>query len=306
MTSFLIPYLDPKKNDGEEDPLFSEYTYGDKGNRGETLKNKVFKGDYLFFHTSIRNKRYITAFYEVGEVMDIQKARADKIIIMKYRNPHLVSTKTQDNEVIVFGNPIKSVVLHTPLELNGALLGELSIPFNPSPNQTELAALSSKFRNWSALTDAQIKLLLQKVNALHNQSYLRLKQLSSDEIRQLSEADIEQFLADNPSVLGTDLIFLSRQHQFKDGKRLDLLVKNNKTQQIYIVEIKKNEIGTEVLKQIKGYIKRYETEENIKDVKGIIVCKGILPHFEDEVMKQLSKERIQIYQYGWMFSVQSM
>jgi len=306
LTSYLIPYLDSKKNDGEEDPLFSEYTYGDKGNRGETLKNKVLKGDYLFFHTSIRNKRCITAFYEVEEVMDIQKARADKIIMMKYRNPHLISTKTQDYEVIVFGNPIKSVVLHTPLEINRALLKELSIPFTPSPKQTELAALSSKFRNWLSLTDAQIKLLLQKVNALHNQSYLRQKQLSSDEIRQLSEADIEQFLADNPSVLDTDLIFLSRQHQFNDGKRLDLLVKNGKTQQIYIVEIKKNEIGTEVLKQIKGYIKRYETEENIKDVKGIIVCKGILPHFENEVMKQLSEERIQIYQYGWMFSIQPM
>lgn len=178
--------------------------------------------------------------------MDIQNARADKIIMMKYRNPHLISTKTQDNEVIVFGNPIKSVVLHTPLELNRTLLGELFIIFNPSPNQTELAALSSKFRNWSALTDTQTILLQQKVSDLNNQSYLRQKLLSSDEIRQLSEADIEQFLADNPSVLGTDLIFLSRQHQFNDGKRLDLLVMNSKTQQIYIVEIKKNEIGTEV------------------------------------------------------------
>ncbi|WP_019415910.1 endonuclease NucS domain-containing protein [Paenisporosarcina sp. TG20] len=306
MTSYLIPYLDPKRNDGEEDPLFSEYTYGDKGGRGYTLKNKVFKGDYLFFHTSIKNKRFITAFYEVEEVMDIQKARADKIIMMKYRNPHLISTKIQDNEVIVFGNPIKSVVLHTPLEINRAVLGELSILFTPSPNQTELGALSSKFRNWSALTDVQIKLLLQKVNDLHNQSYLRQKQLSSDEIRQLSEADIEQFLANNPSVLDKDLIFLGRQHQLIDGKRLDLLVKNVKTQQIYIVEIKKNEIGPEVLKQIKGYIKRYEDEENIKDVKGIIVCKGILPHFEAEVVKQLTKEKIQIYQYGWMFSIQPM
>lgn len=306
MTSYLIPYLDPKKNDGEEDPLFSEYTYGDKGKRGEILKNKVVKGDYLFFHTSIRNKRYITAFYEVEEVREIQNARADKIIMMKYRNPHLISTKTEENEVIVFGNPIKSVVLHTPLELNRELLGELSIPYTPSPKQTELAALSSKFRNWSALTCAQINLLLKKMNTVYNQSYLRRKQLSSDEIKQLSETDIEQFLADNPSVLGNNLIFLSRQHQFKDGKRLDLLVKDGKNQQIYIVEIKKNEIGTEVFKQIKGYINRYETEENIQDVKGIIVCKGILPHFEDEVMKQLLKERIQIYQYGWMFSIQPM
>jgi len=303
LTSYLIPYIDPKKNDGEEDPLFSEYTYGDKGSRGDTLKNRVKKGDYLFFHTSIRNKRYITAFYEVEEVMEIQRARTDNIIMMKYRNPHLISTETQENEVIVFGNPIKSLVLHTPLELNEELLLELSINYNPSSNQTALAALSSKFRNWFALTDIQIELILQKVNTLHNESYLKQKQLSSDEIRQLSEADIEQFLADNPEVLGADLIFVDRQHQFRDGKRLDLLMKNSVTNQVHIVEIKKEDIGPEVLKQIKGYIDRYESEENTRDIKGIIVCKGILPHFEDEILKQ-SKGRIQIFQYGWMFSIQ--
>ncbi|MFE0620056.1 endonuclease NucS domain-containing protein [Priestia aryabhattai] len=305
MTSYLIPYIDPKKNDGEEDPLLIEYTYGDKGRRGKKLRNEVSKGDYLFFHTSIRNKRYITAFYEVEEVMDIQKARADTTIMMKYRNPHLTSNETHANEVIVFGNPIKSVVLHTPLEFNGELLKELSIPYHPSSSQTELAALSSKFRNWFPLSTTQIQLLIKKVNALHNESFLKQKQLSSDEIRQLSETHIEQFLVECPSALGPELIFLKRQHQFKDGKRLDLLVKNSRTQQIYIVEIKNNEIGVEVLKQIKGYIKRYEHEENLKNVKGIIVCKGILPHFEEEILNQ-SKEKIKIYQYGWMFSIQAV
>ncbi|MGG3624544.1 endonuclease NucS domain-containing protein [Bacillus gobiensis] len=303
MSCYLIPYVDPKKNGGEEDPLFSEFTYGDKGTRGETLKNKVSKGDYLFFHTSIRNKRYITAFYEVEEVIDIQKARADNTIMMKYRNPHLISTKTQENEVIVFGNPIKSVVLHTPLELNSTLLLELSIPYTPSPNQTELGALTSKFRTWFSLAYEQVDVLLKKINVLNKQSFLKHKQLSSDEIRQLSEADIEQFIVEKPNVLGPDFTLLSRQHVFEDGKRLDLLVKNNKSQEIFIVEIKRNEIGPEVIKQIKGYIKRYETETNIKNVKGIIVCKGILPHFEDEILGQL-KEKIQLYQYGWMFSIQ--
>lgn len=303
MTSYLIPYVDPKRNGGEEDPLFSEFTFGDKGTRGKILKDNVKKGDFLFFHTSIRNKRYITAFYEVEEVMDIQQARTDTIIMMKYRNPHLLSSETREKEVIVFGNPVKSVVLHKPMEFNRTLLKELAIPYKPSPNQTELAAISSKFRNWFALSDVQIKLLLQKMNDLHNQGYLKQQQLSSDEIRQLSEADIEQFLADNPSKLGTDLTFIGRQYVFKDGKRLDLLLKDNKTQQICIVEIKKDDIGPETIKQIKGYIKRYEEEKNIQNVKGIIVCKGILPYFEDEILGQL-KGRIQIYQYGWIFSIQ--
>ncbi len=306
MTSYLIPYIDAKRNGGEEDPLFSEYTYGDKGNRGYILKNKVKRRDLLFFHTRIRNKRFITAFYEVEEVMDIEQARADPIIKMKYQNPHLISTNVRANEVIVFGNPVKSVVLYTPLEINRELLVELSIPFNPSPTQTELAALSSKFRNWSTLTDAQIKLLLKKVYTLQNESHLKKKQMSSDEIRQLSEKDIEKFLADNPSVLGADLIYIDRQHQFGDGKRLDLLLENKITNQLFIVEVKKGDIGPEVLKQIKGYIKRYESEKKIKNVKGIIVCKGVLPHFEDEIIKQLFIDKIQLYQYGWIFSIQKV
>lgn len=305
MTSYLIPYIDPKKNDGEEDPVFSEYTYGDKGRRGATLKDKVAKGDYLFFHTSILNKRYITAFYEVEEVMAIQTAKTNNIIMMKYQNPHLISTRSEADEVIAFGNPIKSMILHTPLELNEGLLSELSIKYNPSTNQTALAALSSKFRSWHELTATQIDLILGKVNTLHNESYLKKKQLSSDEIRQLSEADIEQFLADNPQVIGPDLVLKDRQRQFLDGKRLDLLFKNSITKQEYIVEIKKDDIGPAALKQIKGYIKSYETEKNITDIKGILVCKGILPHFEEEILKQ-SKGRIQIFQYGWMFSIQSV
>lgn len=43
LTSYIIPYLDPKKHNREEDPLFSEYTYGDEGNRGIILKTKVSK-----------------------------------------------------------------------------------------------------------------------------------------------------------------------------------------------------------------------------------------------------------------------
>ncbi|TKH33770.1 HNH endonuclease [Bacillus cereus] len=179
MTSYIIPYLDPKKNDGEEDPLFSEYTYGDKGNRGEILKTKVSKGDFLFFYKSIENNPCITAFYEVEKVLDIHKAKLDNTIMMKYKNPHLFRNKVQENEVVVFGNPEKSMILDTPLVVNRALLEELSIDYNPSPNLTELQALTLKLR-WKRLNNSQVKLLLNKVNPLHNESFLLLqKELES-------------------------------------------------------------------------------------------------------------------------------
>jgi hypothetical protein len=183
LASYLIQYVDPKNNDGEEDPLFSEYTYGDKENRGTTLKTKVSKGDFLFFNRSIEDKVCITAFYEVGEVLEIQKAKMDNTIMRNYKNPHLFRNNVQENEVIVFGNPDKSMILDTPLEVNRALLEELSIDLNPSPNQTEKAAISSRLKNYGrflSLDDSQVKLLFEKVNPLHNEGFLKLqKELES-------------------------------------------------------------------------------------------------------------------------------
>lgn len=178
LTSYLIQYIDPKDNEGEEDPLFSEYTYGDKGNRGNTLKTQVLKGDFLFFNRSIEDKVCITAFYEVVEVLEIQKAKMNNSIMRNYRNPHLLRNNVQENEVIVFGHPDKSMILDTPLEVNRALLEELSIEFKLSPNQTEKAAISSKLKNYGRfipLDDSQVNILLEKVNPLHTTSFLKLQ-----------------------------------------------------------------------------------------------------------------------------------
>ncbi len=54
MTSYLIPYIDPRKIDGHEDPMLDEYTYGDVGERGKKLLEKVKKGDFLSKYTVIR------------------------------------------------------------------------------------------------------------------------------------------------------------------------------------------------------------------------------------------------------------
>ncbi|EOO05698.1 hypothetical protein IAW_05007 [Bacillus cereus str. Schrouff] len=171
MTSYIIPYLDPEIHNREEDPLFSEYTYGNSKKNGWILKTKVSKGDFLFFYKSIENNPCITAFYEVEKVLDIQKAKMDNTIMIKYKNPHLFRNKFQENEVIVFGNPEKSMVLDTPLIVNRALLEELSIDYNPSSNQTELQALTLKVR-WKRLNNSQLKILLKKVNPLHSEDFL--------------------------------------------------------------------------------------------------------------------------------------
>ncbi|MEH7236233.1 HNH endonuclease [Bacillus sp. JJ1562] len=172
MTSYIIPYLDSKKHYMEEDRLFSKYTYGDDGDRGIILKTKVSKGDVLFFYKTIENNPCITAFYEVEKVLDIQKAKMDNTIMMNYQNPHLFRNKVQENEVIIFGHPEKSMILEHPLVVNRALLEELSINYNPSPNHIELQTLTLKLR-WKRLNNTQVKLLLEKINPLHNQSFLK-------------------------------------------------------------------------------------------------------------------------------------
>src|SRR5580658_5411176 len=71
------------------DPLFSEFTYGDLGNRGRRLK-ALKKGTYVFFHTSRHGKKYITAYYVVDRVMDLVTAANNKLISDKYKNPHIL------------------------------------------------------------------------------------------------------------------------------------------------------------------------------------------------------------------------
>ncbi|OIJ20768.1 hypothetical protein BKP45_08185 [Anaerobacillus alkalidiazotrophicus] len=78
MASYLIGYIDPRRNEGHEDPYFSEYTYGDFKLNGKKLRENVKPGDFLFFHTTMRKKRYLTSFYEVEIVLPVSKAQQDE------------------------------------------------------------------------------------------------------------------------------------------------------------------------------------------------------------------------------------
>ena len=95
--------------------MFEEYTYGDVGSRGRKLQKTVNKGDYLFFHTSMKKQRVITAFYYVEELLSVQMAIHDSHITSKFRNPHLMKELADQNDTIVFGNPIYSLILKSPL-----------------------------------------------------------------------------------------------------------------------------------------------------------------------------------------------
>lgn len=303
MASYLIGYVAPKENNDHEDPLLSEYTYGDLKENGRKLKNYVNKGDFLFFHRSMRGKRFITAYYIVEKVMSTLDAQNDALIRLKFKNPHLFFENVTTEDTLVFGNPLTSNVLDKPFELTKEILNELSRRPNFNPNQTELAAISSALRTWKELNHTDVQYLLGMIKESEAKSYLSDTYLSSEEIKQIEEADIEKFLTYNPQVFDEGLKLYKQQLILGDNSRLDLLLINEQTNELIVVEIKKGSLGKDVYKQIRNYIKEVKKKFGNEQVRGIIVGSDILPAYEDFYLEKMNEGKISVFLYGWKFSV---
>jgi hypothetical protein len=306
MANYLIPYVDPRKLEGHEDPMLDEFTYGDVNARGKKLLEEVGKGDFLFFHTSSRNRRIITAYYCVEEVMLVSEARENTLISTKYRNPHLKKEPESEYDALVFGNPIRSFKLKTPLQLTPGILSKLSNPANLNSGQTEFAAISSALRSWKELDRNDVEMFMSEINNLQMEERLKDVYLSNEEILQLDEIDIEDYLVNNPKNLDSNYEYVDRQIVLDSKLRIDVLLKNEKNKELIVVEIKKGMIGKEVYKQISDYIKELKpqvrTQYGMERIKGIIVCNGILPAFEDFYYELVTKKDIDVMFYAWKFS----
>lgn len=300
---------DPRKLEGHEDPMLDEFTYGDINRRGEKLLKELQKGDFLFFHTSSRNRRFITAYYFVEEVMLVSDARKNNLITMKYRNPHLKKEPGSEYNTIAFGNPVRSIKLKTPLQLTPGLLSKLSNPANLNKDQTEFSVISAALRTWKGLNKNDVKMLMDEISKLQTEERLKDVYLSNEEILQLDEIDIEDYLIYNPKNLNSDYEYVDRQIVLNSKLRINVLLKNEKTEELIVVEIKKGMIGKEVYKQISSYIKEIEpyarAKYGIKNIKGIIVCNGIFPAFEDFYYDLVVKKDSEVIFYAWKFSFRS-
>ncbi|EOO05711.1 hypothetical protein IAW_05020 [Bacillus cereus str. Schrouff] len=85
--SYIILYLDPKIHNREEEPLFSEYTYGDGEKNRRILKAKVSKEGFLFYE-SIENILSITVFYEMKKTDFYKAAAVPKVRFHDLRHTH--------------------------------------------------------------------------------------------------------------------------------------------------------------------------------------------------------------------------
>ena len=297
--NLLIPYVHLYNH---PDPLFEEFTYGDGGTRARKLKKDLKKGDYVFFHTSINGKKYITAYYVVERVLDTVEAAKDRNITSKYKNPHLKDLKSgkippNEDNVILFGDPITSRILKRPLLFNKSLAETLSLGIKFPKEKTETQTIGSATRAWRRLKDTDVKILLDAIDLSENKVKDVNTILSTDEVTEIIEKDIEDFIEKNPKLIDSSLIFKGRQLDTPVG-RIDLLFEDSYGN-VTIVELKLNKIGREAIRQIRRYMD-WVKKQTKKDVYGVIVCKGIMPAFIND-FKKLSD--IKIYFYGWQFII---
>ena len=296
--AWLVPY---KFIYNHEDPLLSEFTYGDVRRRGRMMRNNFLKGDYVFFHASIEGKKYITAYYVVDRVLDTAGAVKDKLIVAKYKNPHLKMYlqnpgKYQD-DVILFGDPILSRKLERPLLFDKNLASQLSLSIKFKDGFTDTQIIGSAARNWRKLSKADVNALLGAIKANDQKGIEINKVFSTNEVTEIIERDLENFLETTHHFLGDGLKVVRRQFDTPVG-RMDLVFENKKGKMI-IAELKLNKIGREAINQLRRYMDYLEKETN-QAVKGLIVCSGVMPAFEDE-LRHL--KNIEIYRYGWELKV---
>jgi len=300
MVHLIIPYVPLADH---HDPILDEFTYGDVKLRARKLKRDLKQGDYVFLHTTIRGRRYITSYYVVERVLDTSEAAANMAIVNKYQNPHieeyLIGERRNQDDVVLFGNPIESRKLPRPMAFNKALAEKLSLGINFKEGFTENQNIASSTRQWRTLTDEDVKTLLSEIKEYEKEGLAADVILSTDEVLEIREIDLENFIVSNLSLLGSNLKFVDRQRPIRDG-RLDLLLQDE-DDKLVVVELKINEIGRGAINQLRGYIHQVK-EDTGKDVRGIIVCKDILPTFIKEFR---NLRNIQIFHYGWKLNIKT-
>lgn len=167
--NLLIPY---KYLPGHEDPLFSEFTYGDINARARKLRNCISKGDYIFFHTGFGGNKQITAYYIIDFVIDTQEAVKRNEIVERYNSPHirraLSGEKMSSDDVLIFGDPFQSKILEKPLLFNKGIADNLSLNIKFPSHRTENQAIVSSTRQWRELSKDDVRYLLQAIELVES------------------------------------------------------------------------------------------------------------------------------------------
>jgi hypothetical protein len=295
----LIPYVYMPNH---VDPDLNEFTYGDGGARARRLLS-LQQGDFIFFHTTIKNRKYITAYFVVQNAIESKNAADNRLIREKYRNPHIARILQKhraynDNcDAIVFGDPILSRTLIIPIPFDRRLVERLSIKVPFRPGRSDSQAIVSATRAWRELTTRDVRILLSEARHLQSKSTPRIELLTTEEVSQVIERNIEDHIAAKPTLLGEGLVLQERQFPVPSG-RIDLLLRD-KAGNLVVVEVKQNRIGHDALQQVRSYVTDLRVTTS-KKVSGILVCPGIMQAFEFELA---AAKNVKIYLYGWQLQL---
>jgi hypothetical protein len=281
--------------------MLEEFTYGDSESRARKLKRDLKRGDYVFFHTTIRGQRYITAYYIIDRVLDTRDAASDRAIVAKYKNPHVdeyrKGERRDHDDAVIFGDPILSKKLPRPLLFNKTLAQKLSLAIPFKEGFTENQCISSATRQWRKLTEKDVDILLSEIKRAEREGIGADTVLSTDEVLEIREADLENFIVKNTQLIGPGLTLKDRQVDTRQG-RLDLLFED-KNKNWVVVELKLHEIGRGAMNQLRRYMHQVRKDTN-REVSGVIVCKDVLPAFVEEFEKLRD---FRIFHYGWMLRI---
>jgi RecB family endonuclease NucS len=203
--------------------------------------------------------------------------------------------------VLVFGNSVESYVPRIPLPFDRRLAEKLSLNIKFLPDRTEKQAIVWSTRAWRKLTQKDVEILKSEIE-LHEESLPVIKPfMSSDEVFETLEYDIESYLAGKPELLGKELKLIDRQQPIAGG-RLDLLFEKTNGDWV-VVEVKLNRIGRHAIRQIKRYITQLRQVNKDKNITGIIVGSGVMPAYEEVLLNQ---KDIKIFVYGWDLQVREL
>jgi hypothetical protein len=151
----LVTYSAECAKDGHIDPNFTQLVYGNSGNKGDSLKNNLSEGSFLFFNARIGNKRYITAYFYI-----------EKILVKDRQDAEIkgLNCDAKDDTYIFIGSRQFSKVLTIPLELDKSLLLKLNSYGTTeeyfASKSSELVAIKDKTLNPTVITEEEKEFLI--------------------------------------------------------------------------------------------------------------------------------------------------
>ena len=270
------------------DPVFEEFSYGDIGARGRKLMDTLNPGDFMFFWTNIAGRQYITAYYIVSEVVDVNKTRQDRLK-RGFKNPHFIRKDNYEDDFVVFGDPERSRKLGIPLLFDERLADRLSLEIDFSPSRTEAQNIGSACRQPRKLTENDVKVLLDEIEDNVTKGRFPLS------IPDWHEREIESLIACNPELLEKGYKFLKRKVDTGHGE-IDLLLEDREGNLI-VTEVKEGVASEKTLTQVLDYRSWLEKTNPGKKAKATIVCATPHPRLQ-RVAKELN---VPIYVYGGKF-----